>query len=206
MRETLRREYVFLRRPVGLGARILLILAAGALVASALLPIWEIKLVAPQYSEGLRLTLHSYKIVAGNGGQDLPEINNLNHYIGMKPIAEADFFEMRWVPFSLGVFLLLTLRASLIGTMRSLVDLLALFLYFAAFSFGSFYYRLYTYGHHLDPKAPMHITPFTPVMIGHQQIANFTQSSLPEPAAVCFAFFPVLVLVAMWLSRKEEPA
>lgn len=205
MREALRREYVFLRRPVSLGARLFLILAAVAIIASALLPIWQIKLVAPQYAEGLRLTIYSYKIVAGNNGQDLPEINNLNHYIGMKPIAEADFFEMRWVPFTLGVFLLLTLRASVIGTMRSLVDLLALFLYFAAFSFGSFYFRLYTYGHHLDPKAPMHIKPFTPVILGHQQIANFVQSSLPEPAAVFFALFPFLVVLAMWLSRKEEP-
>jgi len=205
MRETLRREYVFLRRPVGLTARLFLILAAGAIIASAVFPIWEIKLVAPQYEEGLRLTIYSYKIVAGNDGQDLPEINNLNHYIGMKPIAEADFFEMRWVPFALGVFLLLTLRATAIGTMRSLVDLLALFLYFAAFSFGSFYYRLYSYGHNLDPRAPMHIEPFTPVILGKQQIANFTQSSLPEPAAVFFALFPVLVIAAMWLSRKEEP-
>lgn len=206
MRETLRREYVFLRRPVGLGARVALVFAAVVITASGLLPIWQIKLVAPQYPEGLRLTIYSYKIVAGNNGQDLPEINNLNHYIGMKPIAEADFFEMRWVPFTLGVFLLLTLRAGVIGTMRSLVDLLALFLYFAAFSFGSFYYRLYSYGHHLDPRAPMHIQPFTPVILGHQQIANFVQSSLPQPAAVFFALFPLLVMVAMWMSRKEEPA
>lgn len=205
MRETLRREYVFLRRPVGLGARIFLLIAAGCLIASALLPIWQIKLVAPQYAEGLRLTIYSYKIVAGNNGQDLPEINELNHYIGMKPIAEADFFEMRWVPFTLGVFLLLTLRASVIGTMSSLVDLLALFLYFTVFSFGSFYYRMYTYGHLLDPRAPMRIKPFTPVILGHQQIANFVQSSLPEPAAVFFAAFPLLLILAMWLSRREEP-
>jgi hypothetical protein len=205
MHDALRREYVFLRRPVSLAARVLLLLAAAALVTAALLPLWRIKLVAPQYMEGLTLRIYSYQLVAGNNGQDLPEINNLNHYIGMKPIEEADFFEMRWVPFTLGVFTLLTLRAAVIGTMRSLVDVLALFLYFTAFSFGSFYYRLYTYGHKLDPKAPMTIEPFTPVIFGQQKIANFTQSSLPDTGTIFLALFPLLILAAIWLSRREEP-
>jgi hypothetical protein len=89
--------------------------------------------------------------------------------------------------------------------MRSLIDLLALFLYFTAFSFGSFFYRLYTYGHQLDPRAPVTIQPFTPVMIGSQKIANFVQSSWPEIGTLFLGLFPLLVIGAMWLSRKEEP-
>ena len=30
------------------------------------------------------------------------EINTLNHYIGMKPIVQADFAEMTWMPFAIG--------------------------------------------------------------------------------------------------------
>ena len=205
MQSLLRREYDFLRRPLTLGARVLLLLGIAALIASIILPLWKITLIAPQYQEGLTLQIYSYQLVAGNGGQDLVEINGLNHYIGMKPLEQADFFEMRWVPFALGVFILLALRGAAIGTMRSLVDLLALYLYFTAFSLGSFYYRLYTYGHDLDPKAPMTIEPFTPVLIGRQQIANFVQSSWPQIGSVFLAVFPLCVIAAMWLSRREKP-
>jgi hypothetical protein len=205
MHSLLRREYDFLRRPLTLGARVLLLVGIAALVGAIILPLWKITLVAPQYQEGLTLHIFSYQLVAGNGGQDLVEINGLNHYIGMKPLEQADFFEMRWVPFALGVFILLALRAAAIGTMRSLVDVLALYLYFTAFSLGSFYYRLYTYGHDLDPKAPMTIEPFTPILIGRQQIANFVQSSWPQIGSVFLAVFPLCVIGAMWLSRREKP-
>jgi copper chaperone NosL len=205
MHSLLRREYDFLRRPLTLGARVALLVGIGALVGAIILPLWKITLIAPQYQEGLTLNIYSYQLVAGNGGQDLAEINNLNHYIGMKPLEQADFFEMRWVPFVLGVFILLALRAAAIGTMRSLVDVLALYLYFTAFSLGSFYYRLYTYGHDLDPKAPMTIEPFTPVLIGSQQIANFVQSSWPQIGSIFLAVFPLCVIGAMWLSRREKP-
>ena len=120
-------------------------------------PLWRIHLVAPQYREGLVLDMYAYKIEGGNGGQDLAEINMLNHYIGMKAIEAADFVEMQWIPFVIGVFTLIGLRAVAIGRIGSLVDLGVLFLYFGAFSLASFVYRLYTYGHQLDPKAPMTI-------------------------------------------------
>jgi copper chaperone NosL len=204
MRNATRRFYDYLRRPPSAVARVLLLLAAASLVVAVFLPFWEIRLVAPQYQEGLTLHIYAYKLIAGNGGQDLHEINNLNHYIGMRTIKEADFIEMRWVPFALGVFVLLSLRSAAIGILRGVVDLLVLYLYFTAFSFGSFYYRLYTYGHQLDPRAPMTIQPFTPVMFGQQQIANFEQSSYPDIGALFLGLFPLFLIGALWLSRKEE--
>ena len=101
--------------------------------------------------------------------------------------------------------MLLALRAAALGIMRGIVDLLVLYLYFTAFSLGSFYYRLYTYGHQLDPKAPVHMEPFTPVLIGTQQIANFQQSSYPDTGAIFLGLFPLCLMAALWLSRKEEP-
>jgi hypothetical protein len=199
-----RRIYSYLRRPPSLVGRILLILAAASLVVAAFLPLWKIRLVAPQYQEGLSLQIDAYILIAGIKGQDLYVINNLNHYIGMKPIEAADFIEMRWVPFALGVFVLLALRAAAIGILRGVVDLLVLFLYFTAFSFGSFYYRLYTYGPQLDPKAPMTIQAFTPVLVGRQQIANFEQSSFPDTGTIFLTLFPLLLIASMWFSRKEQ--
>jgi copper chaperone NosL len=191
-----------LDRPVSLTGRVLLLAGIVLLLVGGTLPLWRISLVAPQYSEGLTLEMYSYQIVAGNGGQDLAEINTLNHYIGMKPIAEADFLEMKVLPFAIGVFALLSLRAAAVGRIITLVDLSVLFVYFGAFSLGNFAYRLYTYGHQLDPKAPMKIAPFMPVVFGSQQIANFVQSSLPMAGTACMTAFFVLVLAALWSSIR----
>lgn len=200
-----RREHVFLRRPLNLTSRALLLLAAAAAIAAAFLPLWQIRLVAPQYQEGLSLHIFAYKLVGGNGGQDIVEINTLNHYIGMHPIQQSDFVEMKWMPFAFGIFALLALRSAALGRMISLIDLGVLFLYFGAFSLGNFAYRLYSYGHELDVHAPMRIKGFTPVLIGSQQIANFVQTSLPCSGAMLLGLFPVLVFAAMWFSRREEP-
>jgi copper chaperone NosL len=192
-----------LDRPVSLTGRALLLAAIVALLAGGVLPLWRISLVAPQYAEGLSLDMYAWQIVAGNNGQDLAEINTLNHYIGMKPIAQADFLEMKVLPFAIGAFSLLTLRAIVVGRIISVVDLAVLFFYFGAFSLGSFVYRLYSYGHHLDPHAPMKIKPFMPVVIGSQPIANFEQTSLPLVGTACMAAFLVLLLAALWSSVRE---
>lgn len=205
MHELLKREVTFLRRPLNLISRLILFIAVIILVLAIFAPLWQIRLVAPQYQEGLELNIYSYKLVAGNNGQDLFEINNLNHYIGMKPIDEADFVEMKWVPFALGFFVIFTLRAMVFGRMSQIVDVFFLFFYFGLFSMGSFYYRLYSYGHELDSQAPVTIEPFTPVMFGENQIANFTQWSYPQSGAYLLLAFALLLLAAGWFSRKEDP-
>src|SRR5688572_4877029 len=193
----------FLDRPLGVPARLLVLAAVVALLVGGMLPLWRIRLVAPQYAEGLSLDMYAYLIVAGNAGQDLAEINTLNHYIGMKPIVQADFLEMKLLPFAIGVFALLGLRAAAIGRVMSVVDLAVTFAYFGAFSLGSFAYRLYTYGHQLDPRAPMKIEPFMPVVVGSQHIANFVQTSLPLAGTVCMGVFFLGLLAALWTSARE---
>ena len=203
----LRNEYRFLHKPLNLTSRVLILFAAIAVGASLFFPLWHLHLVAPQYQEGLNLYIHAYKIRGGGiGGNDLNEINNLNHYIGMKPIQQADFTEMQVMPFMFGVFILLALRAMVFGEMGNLIDLFAIASYFGVFSIGSFYYRLYSYGHNLDPHAPVRIKGFTPLLFGTQQIANFTQSSYPMLATYLLWVFMGLLLLAIWFSRKEETA
>jgi copper chaperone NosL len=195
-----------LDRPVSPAGRVLLLLAVVVLLVGGTLPLWRISLVAPQYAEGLTLDMYAYQIVAGNRGQDLAEINTLNHYIGMKPIVEADFLEMKLLPFAIGVFALLGLRAAAVGRILTLIDLTVLFAYFGAFSLGSFAYRLYSYGHHLDPRAPMKIKPFMPVVMGSQQIANFVQTSLPLAGTLLMSAFLLLLLAALWSSVRQARA
>lgn len=201
----LRAEYAFLRKPLNLGSRLLMLVAAFLVAGSLYFPLWQLHLEAPQYEEGLEMTIYAYKLEGGNDGQDLKEINMLNHYIGMKTISHADFTEMQVIPFMMGLFILLSLRAAVFGYMGAVVDLFVLASYFGVFSIGSFYYRLYTYGHNLDPTAPMNVEPFTPIMLGTQQIANFTQSSYPQAGVYLLCGFMVLMLLAIWFSRKERP-
>jgi len=200
----LRREFHFLARPLNLWSRLLLLVAAATIVTSLFYPLWKMHLVAPQYSDGLDLFIYSYKIVGGGlNGQHLVEINNLNHYIGMAPILQADFLEMRWMPFMFGLITLLILRSVVFGQMGNVVDLFIIYCYFGLFSIGSFWYRLYQYGHNLDPRAPMHIKPFTPLLLGSKQIANFRESSYPELGAYLLCFSVLLIVLAGWFSRKE---
>lgn len=207
MKTLLKLEYEFLKKPLSLVSRLLLVAAAVCVVGSVLFPLWRLHLVAPQYQEGLRLDIYAWKIQGGGlNGNDLNEINSLNHYIGMKPIQHSDFTEMQVMPFMFGVFILLAMRAAVFGQMGMVVDLFALASWFGVFSIGSFYYRLYTYGHHLNPKAPMTIQPFTPLIFGTQKIANFTQSSYPQAGTYLLWMFMALLVLAIWFSRKEKPA
>ena len=88
----LRREFRFLHKPLNFSSRLLLLAAAVTIVVSIFFPLWKMHLVAPQYSDGLDLYIFPYKIQGGGlHGQHLNEINNLNHYIGMKPIQAGRF-------------------------------------------------------------------------------------------------------------------
>ena len=44
---------------------------------------------APQYPDGLRLDIYSHKLEGGSSGQDVKEINVLNHYIGMHDLRDG---------------------------------------------------------------------------------------------------------------------
>ena len=73
-------------------SRITLAIAALALLAIYLVPLWRIDLHAPQYPEGLGLRIWVNQIT-GLKPNDLNSINMLNHYIGMRPQGEAAEFE-----------------------------------------------------------------------------------------------------------------
>lgn len=207
---TLRSTEGFLDKRLNPLSRLLILIAVLCLAASFFFPLWHINLVAPQYRDGLDLWIYAYQLVGGNGGQDLVEINLLNHYIGMQEIQEADFFEMRIIPFALGFFILIGLRAIVFGRMSNLIDHLILFAYFSLFSLATFIYRLYSYGHDLDARAPIDVEPFWPTLIGTKQIANMTETSLPGVASYLLGAAAVCLLLAVFQSRHEpayyEPA
>lgn len=190
-------------RRLNLASRGWILFAVVAMGASFFFPLWHIHLEAPQYPEGLDLWIYAHELAAGNEGQDLAEINILNHYIGMQELREVDFVEMTMIPLALGFFMLFGLRAIVFGVMQNLVDVLMLFVYFSLFSFANFAYRMYRFGHNLDPTAPINPDPFMPALIGSNQIANMTQTSMPSGGTWLLFAALVAMLLAVFQSRKE---
>ena len=192
-----------LNSPLDLWPRLCLVVAAGLLTAIYVFPLWNMTMFAPQYPEGLRLDIFSHALVGGNGGQDLKEINLLNHYIGMRDLAIEDFTEFKWLPFAVGIIALLYLRASVIGTLGSLVDVFVVNLYFSLFSLWSFGYKLYSYGHTLSPTASVKVEPFMPPMFGYKQLANFEVYSYPALASYAMGLSTLLVAIALVVTWRR---
>ena len=200
MREPIHKFWEFLARPIQMRARAVLAALILPLVLSFAFPLWNISMKAPQYPNGLTLDVYLYKVEGGDEGQHIQEINTLNHYIGMAPINREQLSDLGWMPFAIGLLILLTLRCAAIGDVRILVDLAVLSTYVSLFSLSRFVYRMYVLGHNLDPHAPMKITPFTPAIFGTKQIANFTVSSYPRGATLMIgAFVTGVCVVAVWV-------
>jgi len=199
MRARLDRFYELLGDPIRFWTRWMLGFAVVPLVIGGFAPLWQIHFVAPQYPKGLDLYVRSYTIEGGNRGIDLPEINTLNHYVGMKKLDPADFADLDFIPFAIGALALLALRVAAIGDVRSLVDLAVLTGYFGAFSLGRFGYMLYRYGHDLDPRAPIRMDAFMPPILGTKEMGNFTVSSFPALGTWLIGIFATVVIgLALW--------
>ena len=196
----------FLELPLGLGPRGLVVLAFLLVVPSYLAPLYEMTMFAPQYPEGLRLHIYSYKLDGGHGGQDVKEVNVLNHYIGMKDLSTDEFTEFKWMPFVIGVLGLLFLRTAVLGKMSHLVDVLVLYLYFGLFSLWSFAYKMYWYGHNLAPTASVKVDPFTPPLVGYKKLANFEVYSFPGLGSYALLAVVVLLVLALWLGGRQARA
>ncbi len=194
---------------LGIAPRLLLILSAALLAVTLTQPLWRLTMFAPQYPDGLRMDIYTQQLKGAHDGQDIKEINLLNHYIGMRDLTTEEFSEFKWMPFAIGVLALLFLRAAVLGTMGTLVDSAVLFVYFGAFSLWSFGYKLYVYGHNLAPTAAVKVPGFTPPMFGYKQIANFEVYSYPQAGSYLMAAAAGLLMAAVvvgWRSARAERA
>ena len=125
---------------------------------------------APQYPKGLRLEAFGSGMVG-----DVRELNIINHYVGMPPIDPAPTLETAAFPIALTVVIALCLLSPLHRWARRLA-LTAV----VAMPIGiliDVQWWLYRYGHSLDPKAPIRLEPFTPLVIGSSTLGNFVTSS-----------------------------
>ena len=204
MKNYLEKATSLFETPIDIRSRLLILVGALLLLPTFYLPLWNMTLYSNQFPDGLVLNIYSHKLEGGKSANrdDLKEINSLNHYIGMRALKEDDFTEFKWIPFVIGGTMLLALRAIVLGRMSKLVDLLVMFTYFGLFSLWTFYHKLYLYGHELDPTAAVKVPPFTPPMFGHTTMANFEVYSFPDIGSYFMAAFPLMLVAAMWLSRR----
>lgn len=194
----------FLELPLGIAPRVLLLLGCLLLVPSYLFSLYDLTMFAPQYPDGLRLHIYSWRLDGGNAGQDVREINVLNHYIGMRDLATADFTEFKWIPFVVGALGLLFLRTAVLGKMAHLVDTVVLYFYFGVFALWTFAVKMYSYGHNLAPTAAVKVDPFMPPIFGHKKLANFDVYSYPGAGSYALVAVAAVLLIALYAARKGD--
>ena len=155
---------------------ILLSIASVLLLVSISLPYWGMILEAPQYPGGLEIHLFVNQM-AGNEETKLDEvreIDNLNHYIGMASLFEAAELERQIaVP---GIIVMAVALVIVAFIQRRWVWLLAIpALTFPFVFLGDLAFWLNYYGQNLDPYAPLSssIKPFTPMVLGESTIGQF---------------------------------
>ncbi len=193
-------------KPIPWPFRLLIIVSSVLLVVALFVPIWSVTLYSNQYPDGLNVNVRAGGFDAGDRGNDLTEINTLNHYIGMKPLNPSDIPELRWIGVVIGAFVVLTIGVGLLGRISGVLGVLVLFAAFGGVSFWRFYARLYEYGHTLDPRAAVKVPPFTPPVFGTAQLANFTVESYPEPGTYAMLAFALILVVAVALAARAAHA
>ena len=189
-----------MKNKLGISTKVLLLVAAAALVLVLFTPIWRIELDAPQYPEGLSLSIHANGL---KGNVDI--INGLNHYIGMKTLNTEDFFEFTILPYIIIFFAAAFILVALINSRRWLNVLFVAFVLFGIVAMYDFWRWEYNYGHNLDPNAAI-IVPgmaYQPPLIGFKQLLNFGAYSIPDTGGWIFIAAGAVLLLCVLLEWKR---
>jgi hypothetical protein len=189
-------------------ARALTALAALLMVGGFVLPLWQIRLLAPQYPEGLGLRIH-VNTVRGMTENDLRNINSLNHYIGMKAIDPEAIPVLHVMPWVLGALVVGALIVALAGRRKLLAAWLIAYATAALLGLFEFWRWEYDYGHNLDMEHAIIKVPgmtYEPPIIGAKQLLNFTAISLPALGAVLLGVAFLLGAYALFLSVRAARA
>ncbi len=171
-----------------MGAAALVWVAAGQ-------PLWTMTMRAPQYPKGLRLEAYGTGITG-----DLKELNILNHYIGMRPLDPAPPLETAIFPYTIAGLIVLCLAAPLHRGLRRLAVIATVATPIGILA--DLQWWLYTYGHSLNPKAPIRLEPFTPLVLGTSSMGNFESHAMISTGVLCLAGAAAMLVTGERLSRR----
>lgn len=189
-------------------ARVAVLAASLLLLGVFVLPLWSVRLIAPQYPEGLGMYIR-INTVEGATENDLNNINLLNRYIGMKRIDPDAIPELRIMPWIVAGIILTGLATAAFGRRRLIYAWTAAFLVIAAAGLVDFWKWEYDYGHNLDAETAVIKIPgmsYQPPLIGSKQLLNFTATSLPASGGLLAGLALLLALSAaflVWRHRVE---
>lgn len=183
-----------------------MLVAAAALLLGVMYaaPVWSIRLIAPQYPEGLGLLIR-LNTITGVKENDLNSINSLNHYIGMRPILPSAIPELRYMPWIIAALMVGGVLVAVVGRRRLLVAWVAAFTAISAAGLYDFWRWGYDYGHNLDAEQAVIVVPdmtYQPPLIGTRQLLNFQATSMPHVGAVAAGLALLLGVVALFLAYR----
>lgn len=187
--------------------RILILLASVLMIGVYLFPLWSVRLTAPQYPEGLGMQIR-INTVEGATENDLNNINNLNHYIGMKRIEPDAIPELRIMPWIVAAIIVTGLATAALARRKLVYAWTAGFLAIAIIGLIDFWKWEYDYGHNLDTDHAILKIPgmtYQPPLIGAKQLLNFRAVSLPSTGGILAGVAIALAVAAavlVWRERK----
>jgi nitrous oxidase accessory protein len=170
--------------------------AAGLVAWSTQLPLWQMTMRAPQYPKGLRLYAFGTRMQG-----DLSELNILNHYIGM-PAVEAPALETSMFPIGIALLVALCLASPVHPWLRRTAVAASALMPIGILA--DLQWRLYEFGHALNPTAPIRLKPFTPLVIGQTQMGNFVSRAMISWGVVCLIGATLLLWAGGRVSARYD--
>lgn len=182
-----------------------LAVVACALLASSLsLPLWQMRMEAPQYRDDEALGVRVY---AGKFEGDLGELGVLNSYIGVH--VPKDLPQFSWLPAAL-------IAAGALGIVAAWLPRAwrrcAFVVIPAALSLGLLVaaaqaqWQMHRIGHERDKKTTMvGVKDFTPPLLGRAKVAQFTLTSFFHWGAGLVGLALLLQCFAAWVNRAPAP-
>ncbi|HYX06536.1 MAG TPA: hypothetical protein VE912_07350 [Bacteroidales bacterium] len=186
--------------------RILLGVATILILAVFIFPLWQIRLQAPQYPEGLGLKIEVNTIQSLHP-HNIDTINDLNHYIGMKAIQPDSVPALKVMPYLVILLFVVGIITIIVNNRKMLISWLILFIGMALAGFGDFYKWEYDYGHHLNPHAAIKVPgmSYSPPLIGGKQLLNIHANSFPGIGGILLVislFIGIYILINEYRSKK----
>lgn len=190
------------RQPGFVASTVLFISAAALIVASIFFPYWQMRLNAPQYPQGLFLTVYIDHLQG-----DISEIDCLNHYIGMAKLADAARIERELAPVAMASIVLMIIGTAFIHR-KWFAPMVLPAMFLPVVFLADMYYWLRRYGQGLDPNAALSnaVKPFTPTLLGHGTIGQFSTDATVLAGFWMAVAASVLINVGLHYRRKARLA
>lgn len=168
------------------------------LIISIKFPWWGMSFIAPQYPEGLDIIVYPNKM---DGRIDI--INTLNHYIGMKEFSEESFPELQYLPYIIYAVATLAFIVAALRKRALLISLIGIVVVGGIVGIYDIHRWLADFGTNLNPNAPIEIPPFTPPILGENQLANFITHSYFSTGSLLLGISFFMLLIPLWIERKR---